>query len=236
MLSNDLNLEEAKIILDQEKTDLYEMIDKLKSYPNKIRYPVKIPVSKVAFREGFIVHTNEIKVLEPGQTEASLPSIDFCSHFDAMEKLKKRIEEIDRNFIHMNVLNLKDDKKNSTSIQPQQASEATTKPAKGILKSTSNKSETMQSKISESESTLTTTTKKESSKANDVVEPFFEIREYLDEDGKVMDKTEMVDISKQLQYLQNMSEELESINNSVSTFSEDIYIFVSKYFIFLGRG
>jgi hypothetical protein len=84
------------IAIEESISSLQVTKERVTNFPNKVRYDVMVPIGKVAFCPGQLIHTNEFKVLEPSQTEVDLPAIEIISHKDTAIILESRVEELQK--------------------------------------------------------------------------------------------------------------------------------------------
>ena len=194
-----------------KETSLQATIEKVLHFPEKVSYDVMVPLSKVAFYPARLIHTNEFQVLKPGvqpHTAADFTEMDFLSHVDAAEELRVRLRKVQEEVKELQEkLGLN---KTKTKSALKKASTAPTPPVATTTTTAGNpvKESELQP---EKEDTLIKAMKQveEENKILDVtstidqVSPVYEIREFLDDNGQT--QTEVVDISKQLQYMEQMS-------------------------------
>lgn len=69
-------------------------VEKVLTFPSKVSYDGLVPISKIAFCPGKVIHTNEFKVLGEGQSEADLSKIEFTSYTETADILKLRLAEV----------------------------------------------------------------------------------------------------------------------------------------------
>lgn len=69
-------------------------VEKVLTFPSKVSYDGLVPISKIAFCPGKVIHTNEFKVLGEGQSEADLSKIEFTSYTETADILKLRLAEL----------------------------------------------------------------------------------------------------------------------------------------------
>lgn len=82
--------------LERERSELLEAIDKINTLVKKIRHGCMVPISKVAFVPGSLIHTNEY-FLRTDQNAAKMHNLEenWKSHVEAAAELQARVEAID---------------------------------------------------------------------------------------------------------------------------------------------
>ena len=195
-----------------KETSLQATIEKVLHFPEKVSYDVMVPLSKVAFYPARLIHTNEFQVLKPGvqpHTAADFTEMDFLSHVDAAEELRVRLRKVQEEVKELQEkLGLN---KTKTKSALKKASAAPTPPVATTTTAGANNPVKESELQPEKEDTLTKAMKQveEENKILDVastidqVSPVYEILEFLDDNGQT--QTEVVDISKQLQSMEQMS-------------------------------
>lgn len=172
--------------LESRLRNLEELRLRVLEMPCKVSYEQMIPLSKVAFCPGKLIHTNEFKVSDDADPSPNLDRLPFISHIDAADKLQERLKKLEKQIESERVASLnpnfvKASTSTSTSTSSAKASEA---PA--------NEEQTPTTAATSSEKEQTPTSKGR----------VFEIREYLEGDGaesanatggEVMDITEQIE-------------------------------------------
>mmetsp|Transcript_33965 Transcript_33965/g.32401 ORF Transcript_33965/g.32401 Transcript_33965/m.32401 type:complete len:214 (-) Transcript_33965:9-650(-) len=83
-----------------KRNEIKETIKRILNFPQKLNYDCMIPVSKIAFMEGKIVHTNEFLLLpeevEVGENEEVLEEQGtWYSYSEAADILQQRVDHLD---------------------------------------------------------------------------------------------------------------------------------------------
>lgn len=186
----------------EEKESILSSIEKINRFPTKISYDVMIPLSKIAFCQGQLIHTNEFKLLQPRENEKSLQSIPFCSYSDVIESLRKRLGDLELADVPSDIPR-RSSLKGSLSTPKGRNDENLNKKSVQINELKNDYRE-IPPVGSEQKTSVFAMSQRETEPENS--ETVFEIREYLDDD-KPSNRFELVDVTKQLNYLDTLSPE-----------------------------
>lgn len=178
------DLEEEIDSLSLSMTKKKEMMEKLLRLPEKISYDCLVPLSKVAFTPGRLIHTNEFNLeVESGERQ-------WMSHVEAANEMEKKMTKIrEETSVLKSLLH------QSRGRKVQESGEDT---------ENSPKSDEYVPLEEEVNQLLSTRHEEESDDSDsDIINDNFsegkgfEIREYCDRNGNVLD-SQIVDLSKEL--------------------------------------
>lgn len=179
--------------LESRLRNLEELRLRVLEMPCKVSYEQMIPLSKVAFCPGKLIHTNEFKVPDDDDSSPNLDRLPFISHVEAADKLQERAKKLDKRIENEKV-------SNSNPNFVKASASASTSTSASPSSSTASKSSAVPTGKEQSQNTAKMSSiKEEAPKPKGRV---FEIREYLDGDGaesanvasgEVMDITEQIE-------------------------------------------
>jgi hypothetical protein len=82
--------------MTDRKEELHNLLEKIENFPSKVSYDALIPLSKVGFSYGKIIHTNEFCVLDSENREISFKDVEkLKSHVDVIDVLRHRIRSLE---------------------------------------------------------------------------------------------------------------------------------------------
>lgn len=167
---------ESRDALVRELEELKSTRDKVLELPRKIRRPVMVPLSKVAFLAGDLVHTNEFCIGKAGIDDPDA----WMSHVDAAAELQARIDAIDAQL------------RGASFPAPSPSLVPTHLPAPAPTQKP-------KPKTKPAPTAPLVMAKKEHEEETDG--PVFEIREFIDEAGSLV-QHQVVDLQRELEGLQ----------------------------------
>lgn len=185
--------------LESRLRNLEDLRLRVLEMPCKVSYEQMIPLSKVAFCPGKLIHTNEFKVPDDPDSSPNLDRLPFISHIEAADKLQGRQKKLEKQI----------ESERATSSNPNFVKASTSTSSSTATATATSTATPTASKVSEAEapvhknkpSTAATSSsdKEQTQKSKGRV---FEIREYLEGDGaesanatggEVMDITEQIE-------------------------------------------
>lgn len=188
--------------IQERRQALQELHDRLLTMPSKVSYEQMVPLSKVAFCPGKLIHTNEFKIGDEHDPNPNLDKIDLVSYIDAAEILKQRILALDLQSESLSN-NQNQSKFVESSLKSNIAASETLSPANN--KSPTTKAPEPISKEPSSSATLADASTKPR---------VFEIREYFDEGSEtagtdvnfqIPSKHEVQDITEQIEKMERFT-------------------------------
>lgn len=231
--------------LQVERVQLQSTIQRVLDFPKKIEYECMVPVSKVGFMPGKIVHTNEFLLIPDSQsslikehtTKASTSPLDIMatgkwhSYTETAEVLMNRVADIDREIAASKISSKKQmtfpsvASSNRVSMESNVANESKSHVSKPLkVKERSNLSSG--NLIEEEDNDVD-----ENYSQQNGIEGVFEIREFIDSEGKEI-KNEIVNLQEEMEEMEKkigslaatdikgaspvLSSEQEKIQNSAS--------------------
>lgn len=193
--------------LEQKRQDLQKTLQLVQDFPSKVSYNRLIPITKVAFCHGKLVHTNEFKVAEVGGSEKDISALDFISYKDAAQILQGRLELVDSAI------------SSETGVGFAQKTPPASSSSAGAPNSKDNKpiTQTSAATIISSSMTPKPSSKLKASSVdehvvsngqsqNGVKDRIFEIREYFDDKDAASPGHELMDITEQIENLEKLSQ------------------------------
>lgn len=191
--------------LEQRRQDLEKTLQLVLEFPAKVSYDRLIPISKVAFCPGKIVHTNEFKVLEMGGNEKDLSALSFISYKDAAQVLQERLQLVDSMISSETGVPIASKDPSSSSYYANDA--AVSKDKKLSTKSFLEPKPSAASKASSTENiTAPTQHISNGQSQNSMKDRIFEIREYFDGENASSPGHELMDITEQIENLEKLSQ------------------------------
>ena len=167
--------------LHEKKRELEETIRKVSSFPEKVTRPCLVPISRVAYLPGHFIHTNEfvVDIPEPNEGDDSgvvdLQDLTWTSHTETAAILQERVTKIAKRIRTIENASIS---KNGLTVLKEIDWPSKSTAAAEVATSKSTAAARPES-ILEPESTL----------------PFYEIREFEDENGR-MTGHEILEMSK----------------------------------------
>lgn len=180
--------------LESRLRNLEELRLRVLEMPCKVSYEQMIPLSKVAFCPGKLIHTNEFKVPDDADSSPNFDRLPFISHIDAAEKLQERFKKLEKQI----------ESERATSLNPNFV-KASTSTSTLTSTSTAKASEPPANEEQTSTAATTSSRKEQTPKAKGRV---FEIREFLDGDGAESANAtggELTDITEQIEKMEKFT-------------------------------
>lgn len=196
--------------MEERLQNLEALRQRILEMPSKVSYEQMIPLSKVAFCPGKLIHTNEFKIPDEHDTNPNLDKIDYISYIEAAEKLKNRINGLEQR--------VEEERKQSTSASIISKTEHQENATKSYFPDNNTSTATDQpytgnpihnSKVSKKQTDSTATDNENSPKNNR--SRVFEIREYLDDESgesantAIPVKHEVTDITEQIERMEKFT-------------------------------
>jgi hypothetical protein len=104
--------------MEDRRSKLESLIKVVHDFPSEVSYNKMVPLCKVAFCPGRIIHTNEFKVLDEKQSEKDLSKVEFISYKHTVQKLEKRLESVKNELRSMSKLEFPKDNLSSFDSLP----------------------------------------------------------------------------------------------------------------------
>lgn len=174
--------------LESRLRNLEELRLRVLEMPCKVSYEQMIPLSKVAFCPGKLIHTNEFKVPDDADSSPNLDRLPFISHIDAAEKLQERLKKLEKQI----------ESERATSSNPNFVKASTSTSTAKASEAPANEEQTPTAATTSSEKEQTPKSKRR----------VFEIREFLDGDGAESANAtggEVTDITEQIEKMEKFT-------------------------------
>jgi hypothetical protein len=197
--------------LQVERVQLQSTIQRILDFPKRIEYDCMVPVSKVGFMPGKIIHTNEFLLIPNSESsiirEARTYPLDvksgakWHSYTEAAEVLMNRVAEIDREICVSKMSTKKQVTFPSVSSSDQTSKERKVanekkSPASGPVKANERSHSRSGNHIDKEEDDVD-----ENYSQQNGIEGVFEIREFIDSDGKEI-KNEIVNLQEEMEEME----------------------------------
>jgi hypothetical protein len=184
--------------LESRLRNLEELRLRVLEMPCKVSYEQMIPLSKVAFCPGKLIHTNEFKVPDEADSSPNLDRLPFISHIDAAEKLQGRLKKLEKQI----------ESERATSLNPNFVKASTsTSTSTSTLTSTSTAKASV-SPANEEQTPTAATKSSEKEQTPKSTRRVFEIREFLEGDGAESANAtggEVTDITEQIEQMEKFT-------------------------------